>query len=59
MAGKGTKGVKRYGKVKQRWTAESLKYRLPEGKRIMDCIPLAFNSERDNDPLYSSFSKNK
>ena len=58
MSGKDTRIVKRYGKVKERWTAETLKYKLPEGKRVMDCVPPAFVSDKDYDPLYSSFSKN-
>ena len=48
----------RHGKVKERWTADVLKYKLPTDKRIMDCVTQARHQDTDFDPLYSSFSKN-
>lgn len=48
----------RYNKVQERWTADVLKYKLPDGKRIMDCVTQSRAMETDFDPMYSSFSKN-
>ena len=48
----------RQDKVQERWTADVLKYQLPDGKRIMDCVSSSRPMETDYDPMYSSFSKN-
>ena len=48
----------RHCRVQERWTADTLKYQLPEGKRIMDCVTQSRPMDNDFDPMYSSFSKN-
>lgn len=44
------------GKTEHRWTENQIKYNIG-GKRIMDCIPVARHSDKDFEPLYSSFGK--
>lgn len=44
------------GKTEHRWTENQIKYNIGN-KRIMDCIPIARHSDRDFEPLYSSFGK--
>ena len=48
----------RSNKVKERWTADVLKYKLPGGQRVMDFVKQSRPMENDFDPMYSSFSKN-